>query len=294
VELLALVLLLLCLYVSDAVWWTTSNSLMLTGLRIGEFRAQYGPWLPLREGTGFFAPPLFPPFRHSFQFELDAEPESVRKPAKRAAVERQVAQALSQAKPLRRMGEGLWIYLFVITPLTIGTLGLARTWAPLLAVLVLWLAAIVFTYRRSWRTLYEKQATGWRSDAALMVLSPLGAIRAADRLTRKALNGVSGMRVMSVVTPNDEFCRIARLIYFDEPTPRQLVARRELDEILGSEGLGAALTAPPAKEPGMLGFCRRCHSQVMRDSGDCPDCMVVPITPFDAAAVRAENGHHAS
>ena len=29
--------------------------------------------------------------------------------------------------------------------------------------------------------------TGWRSDAALMVLSPLGAIRAADRLTRKAL-----------------------------------------------------------------------------------------------------------
>ena len=157
------------MYVSDAVWWTTSNSLMLTGSRIGEFRAQLGPSLPLREGTGFFAPPLFPPFRHSFQFELDAQPDTGRKPAKRASVERLAAQALSLAAPLRRLGEGLWIYLFVVVPLAIGSLGLIRTWAPLLALLALWLTAIVLTYRRSWRTLHEAHPSGWRSDAALMV-----------------------------------------------------------------------------------------------------------------------------
>ena len=123
-----------------------------------------------------------------------------------------------------------------------------------------------------------------------MVLSPLGAIRAADRLTRKALPGVSGMRVMSVVASRPKFCRIARLVYFDEATPRQLAAKRELDEILEAEDLRAALVAPPVKEPGMKGFCRRCHAQVMRDSGDCPDCVVVPISPFDGSSTGDESG----
>ena len=283
-SLLPLILVVWCVYVSDAVWWTTSNSLMLTGVRIGEFRAQHGPSLPLREGTGFFAPRLFPPFRYAFQFDIDAPPDAGRIPAKRAGVERLVTQVLSQAAPLRRLGEGLWIYLFVVVPLAIGSLGLARTWAPLLALLAIFLTAIVVTYRRGWRALHASHASGWRSDAALMVVSPLGAIRAADRLTRKALHEVSGMRVLSVIAPRHEFCRVARLVYFDEATPRQLDAKRELDEILESEGLRAALVAPPARDSGMLGFCRRCHAQVMRDGGDCPDCVVVPITPFDGQA----------
>ena len=89
---------------------------------------------------------------------------------------------------------------------------------------------------------------------------------------------------MSVVASRHEFCRIARLVYFDEATPRQLAAKRELDEILEADDLRAALVAPPVREPGMQGFCRRCHAQVMRDSGDCPDCVVVPITPFDGTS----------
>ena len=173
------------------------------------------------------------------------------------------------------------MFLFVIAPLAIGSLGLIRTWAPLLAVLVSWLTVIVLTYQRSWRRLHETQPSGWKSDAALMFLSPPGAIRAADRLTRKALHGLSALRVMSVISPNHEFGRIARLVYFDDPTPRQLAAKREIDEILESEGMLTTLVAPPAKDAGMKGFCRRCHGQVMRDSGDCPDCVVVPITPFD-------------
>ena len=44
--------------------------------------------------------------------------------------------------------------------------------------------------------------------------------------------------------------------------------------------------ATPVREPGMQGFCRRCHGQVMRDSGTCPDCVVVSITPFDATYPR--------
>jgi hypothetical protein len=38
----------------------------------------------------------------------------------------------------------------------------------------------------------------------------------------------------------------------------------------------------------MKGFCRRCHAQVMRDSGDCPDCVVMAITPFEKSATVDE------
>jgi len=285
VPLIPLILVLWCVYVSDALWWATSNSLILTGSRIGEFRAQHGPRLPVRDGMGFFAPPLFPPFRHSFEFDLGAGAEAGRKPAKRADIERRVALALSLAAPLRKLGEGLFIYLFVVAPLAISSFGPLRIWAPLLTILVVWLTAIVLTYRRSWRRLHQAHPSGWKSDAALMVLSPPGAILAADRLTRKALHGVSGMRVMSVITPAHEFCRTARLMYFDEPTPRQLAAKREIEEILESEGMDAVFVAPPVRESGMKGFCQRCHGQVMRDSGDCPDCLV-PITAFDEPDVR--------
>jgi hypothetical protein len=115
-----------------------------------------------------------------------------------------------------------------------------------------------------------------------MILSPLGASRAADRLTRKALHGLSPMRVVRVAATAEEFCRIARLVYFDEETPWHSAAKRDIDEILASDRLEDMFVATPVREPGMQGFCRRCHGQVMRDSGTCPDCVVVSITPFDA------------
>ena len=281
-ELLSLLLVIWCVYVSEALWWTTSSSLILTGTRLGDFRARLGPSLPVREGRGFFASPLLPPFRYSFECELERVADQGRSRASRASVERRVAQALAAATRLRSLGQGLFLYLFVVVPLAIGSLGLIRTWAPLLAILVVWLIAIVYTYRQSWQKVNHGKPSGWRGDAALMILSPLGASRAADRLTRKALHGLSPMRVVSVATTAEEFCRIARLVYFDEETPWHSVAKRDIDEILESDRLEDMFVATPVREPGMQGFCRRCHGQVMRDSGTCPDCVVVSITPFDA------------
>jgi hypothetical protein len=281
-DVLAVVLVVWCVYVSDAVWWTSSDALLFTGTRLGEFRARRGPSLDVKDGRGLFASSLVPPFQCSFECQLTASVDTKARPLKCADIEHRVRQALELSTPPRRLGEGLWVFLFILAPVTVAWRGLSGTWMVLLAILIAWIVAIVVTYRRSWRALYADNASGWRGDAALMILSPPGAIRAADRLTRHALRHMSSVRVMSVVAPADQFCEVARLLYFEDPTPRQETITREIDQLLESPALGPMFAAPPTQEPGMMGFCRRCHVQLLRGTGDCPDCVGLAITPFEA------------
>jgi hypothetical protein len=71
-DVVAVVLVIWCIYVSDAVWWTTSDALLFSGTRIGEFKARRGPSLDVRDGTGFFAARLLPPFQCSFECAIGA------------------------------------------------------------------------------------------------------------------------------------------------------------------------------------------------------------------------------
>jgi hypothetical protein len=254
---------------------------MLIGSRIGDFRAHKGASIELRDGKGFFLTTPLPPFRYAFECPITAESAAGAKRPKRSHTEQLVTQALSLASPLRRLGEGLWVYVFIVVPVTIATFGLLVVWLPLLLVLLVWLAVIVIMFRRSWLRLHPDKPAAWRSDAALMVLSPLGAIRVADRLTRSALADLGGLRVASVIAAPDEFCRLARLIYFDDDAPTDEGLKAEIDQIVESTRLRSKFDAAPTRDSGMLGFCRRCHTQVMRADGTCPDCVTQPITPFE-------------
>jgi hypothetical protein len=275
-EVVTLVGVLWCVYLSEIVWWTTDDHLILTGRRSGTFKGQYGPSLHLRDRQGFLAPSLVPPFAVLFECRLGGRSDT--RPAARSLVERSVARALTATVPLRQLGAGLWLYVFIVAPAVIVFFGLRRTWQPLVAVLAMWLLAIILTYRRSWTKLYPDRPGGWRNDAVLMALSPLGAIRAADRLSRNALADLSAMRVASVIASQDEFCRLARLVYFDIDARHD--ARQEIDRILEAERWAGIFVAPPAAESGMKGFCPRCHTQLLRDAGECPDCVGVLIRSF--------------
>ena len=281
-DVVAVVLVIWCIYVSDALWWTTSDALLFTGTRVGNFRARRGPSLDVRDGKGFFAAPLFPPFQCSFECVISADEDA--RPSKRVEIERRVRRSIELSQPLRMLGGGLWVFLFIVAPVAVAWWGLSSSWVLLLAILILWLVAIAVSYRRSWRALYSEDPHGWRGDAALMLLSPPGAIRAADRLTRHALQSSNALRVLEVLTTPEHFSEIARLLYFDEPTPRQTTARREIERLLESPALAHAFASPPEREPGMMGFCRRCHGQLLRGDGECPDCAWIVITPFEAEA----------
>jgi hypothetical protein len=275
-EAVTLLVVLWCVYLSEILWWTSDDRLILIGRRIGAFHGQYGPTVTVREGRGFYIPSFAPPFPHLFECQLgDGLPSRL---AARGLVERRVKAALAAAAPLRRLGAGLWIYVFIVAPAVIVLFGLRATWPFLLALLALWLLATILTYRRSWSRLYPEKPGDWSKDAFLMAFSPLGAPRAADRLTRGALDGLTAMRIASVVAPRDEFCRLARLVYFDSRARQE--TRQEIDHILEAEGWAAAFAAPPAAEPGMKGFCPRCCGQLLCDSGGCPDCAGVSIRPF--------------
>jgi hypothetical protein len=276
-----------CVYMSDALWWTCSDCLVLTGTEIGRFRARLGPSWEVRDGKGLLVLPLLPPFKHSFECSIAQATRNERRPTKRIDVERRVTEALKWARPVRRAAEILWFYLFVIGPVVIGTFGIAGTWPLLLAVLLALLALVIVLYRRSWLKVYGPKSSAWRSDAILLMLSPPGATRAADRLTRKAFADLGGLRVLSVVAPAHEFCRVARGLYFDDVELQPAGLRSNIDDILDAERLTAAFFAAPEREPGMDGFCCRCHGQVMRATGNCPDCVTVSVTPFETSQAPA-------
>jgi hypothetical protein len=280
VEILVFLVVLWCVYLSDSVWWIRQDTVVLSGSRVGQFTAQAGPSLEIRDGTGFALTSLFPPFTYSFECAFYRGNESTRSSPTDAQLERLATQALVLAAPLRRLGEGLWIYLFVVAPIVIATFGLARTWLVLVVILLLWLVAIVVMFRRAWRQLYAGTASAWKSDAILMVLSPLGAIRAADKLTRTALAASNPLQAASLVASPEEFCRLARLMYFDQTALLPPALKEDVDRILQKRRIRALFDAAPAREPGMTGFCPRCHTQVMRSSGNCPDCVELAVTPF--------------
>jgi hypothetical protein len=274
-DVLLLILVLWGVYVSDSLWWTTERSVVLFGDAAGSFSAQYGPSLRIRQDGGYYVCRLLPPFPSAFELNLDAAGSNG---ATVADVRQRVLDIHAASRRLRTLGEAFWWFLLVVAPVFALTFGLLRAILPLLVVAVAGLAITVVCYRRSWRELHGAAQSVWRGDAVLMLLSPPGAVRAADRLTRNALRGFPPMRVARALASDAEFCRLSRLIYFDAATSDPL--RHEIDALLDADGLRATFDAQPRREDGMKGFCPRCHELFLRDSGECPDCVDVTLRSF--------------
>ncbi len=272
-EALGLVLVAWLVYISDALWWITPERVVLSGRRAGEMRAQLGPAYTIRGDNGVFVPRLAPPFeRH---FELDAAAEGGKR-AKDAAIVAAAEAAMDAAKPLDRLGAWLWWFCFGIAPALLIVFGLRRVWLPLLIALFTAATVIVMQFARAWRTLYPADRDGWKGHALPMILSPLAAICAADALTRRACAPFDGFAVLGVLAANDDFLRIARRYYFSPE-------RHRLQPLVAARGLEGALLEPPIRTGAdMEGYCPRCHTQLIRSSGDCPECLDVPIVAFGA------------
>ena len=272
-EALGLVIVAWLVYVSDALWWIKPERVVLSGRQAGNLRAQLGPAYTIRDDSGVFIPRLIPPFeRH---FEIDAMGGGGKR-AKDAAIVAAAETAIAAARPLDRLGTALWCYCFGAAPALMLSLGLRRVWVWLVLGLFSIAFVIVARFAGAWRTVYPNDRNGWKSDALPMILSPLAAICAADTLTRRTCAAYDGFAVLAALAARDEFLRIARLYYFSPD--RQL-----LQPLLAARGLELALLEPPARASDeMEGYCPRCHTQLLRSSGDCPECREVPIVSFRA------------
>ncbi len=267
-------------YLSETVWWVRDRQLVLTGRTIGAFRAHYGPrWLVSRE-QGTFCPRFIPPFEYSFAFDPGGARRSsrVKDPARVVHAARDVIEAAAR---LKLIGEAIFGYVFVVIPVVIALFGFLRTWIILLGLLVASILVAAFAYRSAWRRLYPSNPRGWRSHAALMVVSPLGTIRAADRLTRTALAEYAPMIALTMLATRGEAVRVARLAYFDSGTRETPPVFNRDDYALIAPLMAADVLAPPARENAeMRGYCPRCHAQLTHATGLCPDCHTIGIFRF--------------
>jgi hypothetical protein len=270
-EVLGLVTVAWLVYAFDALWWVGPDRIVLSGRDARGLRAQIGPAFALRGDAGVFVPKLIPAFDHHFEVSAAADG---RKPVSDAVILQTASAAIAAARPLERLGTALWGFCFLLAPALMLGFGLSRVWIALVAILLVTAIAIVICFARAWRTLLPKDKNGWTSEAAALILSPLAAIRAADTLTRRVCAGFDGLAVVGALATEEEFLRIARLHYFAP-------GRARLEALLAAKGLTAAVLAPPARHGSeMKGYCPRCHVQLVRDRGDCPECPDVPIVAF--------------
>lgn len=280
-ELLSLLAVAWIVYISDAAWWVGHGTLVLTGRAPGAFRVRAGPQYAVRQDSGFLFTGTIPPFSSSFELTAPGEGEK----AALEHIRQTAAVAMTAAAPLRWLGASLWGFTFVIAPASIVLVGLYRAWLPVVAGLFGSALVIVVVFARAWRAVHPASPRGWTSDAVPMLLAPLGAIRAADKLTRRALQRFNGIAVAGALATDEEFIRLARLWYFERGEREQPEIERdiraEVDRLLAARALTDAFHAPPPPEfPGVEGYCPRCRTQLMRAGGWCPDCVTVPIQPL--------------
>ena len=278
-DVLGLVLVAWIVYLWDAAWWVGPDSIVLTGRQASCMHVARGPRWVLRGDAGVFIPRLIPPFN----YHLEVQPRmAAAGGADDAVIVAAAEAAFAAARPLLGLGAALWGFCFVAAPALMAAFGLKRVWIALAAVLFGAAILIVGVFARSWRRLYPHDRTGWRSHALPMILSPLAAICAADVLTRAACASFSGVAVAAALAPRDEFLRMARLYYFP------VGGDDELKSVLAAKGLTASLFVPPdRRDPDMVGFCPRCHTQLSRSSGMCPDCGDVAVVAFEPELLTA-------
>jgi hypothetical protein len=188
-------------------------------------------------------------------------------------------RAITAVRPLVRLCTLLWFYCFVIAPVLIVTLGLQRVWLPVLVGLFTLATIVVVCFARKWRVLRPHDPGGWSVKAVPMILSPLAAICAADTLTRSACASFDGLAAVAALATRDDFVRIARLHYFSPGDATSAGASR-LQSIVDTSVLAAILEAPLPESEEMKGYCPRCHTQLLRADGDCPECYRIAILPF--------------
>jgi hypothetical protein len=272
-EVLGLVLVAWLVYVSDAVWWIKPDRIVLYGPAGCKLGAQLGPRFVLRGSSGLFIPGLFPAFH--MHFEVDATSGAAQRTKERDIVA-VAEQACAAARRLHQLATILWVHCFVLAPALLVTFGLRRVWIFIIVGLFGGAVVIVGFFARAWRFLYPSDSPGWKREVLPMVLSPFAAICAADTLTRPLFLSFNGLAVVRALATRQDFLRIVRFYYFrDDPNPavHGLLARDVED----------AVRTPPARAGmEMEGYCPRCHTQLTRLTGTCPECLDIEIVPFDA------------
>jgi hypothetical protein len=184
-------------------------------------------------------------------------------------------------------------WVFLATPLFIGSLGLALTWPWLLIGLVLLCGLNAALFFRAHRRLYPERDDERFAHLLMALLFPPAGMRARDLLSRPLLETFHPLAVAKELCPATEFDdlagRVVRELRHPRP-PRSGLAvealsvwsgfheslRQAVEQFLVRHGLSPdQFTVPPTpSDPECRSYCPRCHAQFVRVDGGCSDCGV--------------------
>jgi len=219
------------------------------------------------------------------------------------AVEKRWQEAQSLLKPVRRLANALFIFLFAAAPCLIWRLGLGLSWPGLLiALLVLTIANAVY-FRRAHRKLFPKLEDERFTFTLTVALAPTTAMRAHDLLARTSCETFHPLAVAKVLLTAADFERFARRVLLDLRHPAQPVCpgggpELEAAEQHGRTALRAAAedflrqagcdleklcAAPAPADEACRAYCLRCEAQFTSLEAQCADCGGLAVVAFPAA-----------
>lgn len=268
------------IYVAECLFWVEPEAIVLTGARPRRWRARVGPLLALGRKGGVVLAPLLPPLAtladwpasSAFLPRVGGPGTDLSRKALKQATTR-VELFFDAAEPVWISCNTLWLFLFCITPAVVVWRGIPGTWPVLL---VVGLALVAFTLLGFWqahRDLYPDAVSERRSKTILMALSPLGAIRAVDHLSRRLFADTHPLIAAQALCRSEDAVSLARSLYYSPPDRDPAVR-----DFLEACGLWERVAAPPRElDPATIAYCPRCHTQYVRSLAACADCSGVAL-----------------
>ncbi|MBL8857331.1 MAG: hypothetical protein JNL28_02345 [Planctomycetes bacterium] len=204
------------------------------------------------------------------------------------------------ARSVRHLCLAEWLFVFAVTPIVGVSFGLASSWLPLLAGLVVLQTAVTIAFARAHAGLYPDEKRARRSEVFLIALSPPSAMRAVDALSRDLLAEFHPLAAACAFVPRDEFEELCERNLRDllHPLPMARVAAdpavraaaaewqarmlAALETFAQQEGVARALwrEPPPRFADDCLAYCPRCTRQFTVQSGTCERCQGLELVSF--------------
>jgi hypothetical protein len=215
------------------------------------------------------------------------------------AADRRWRDFREQTMVVRRLTNGLFIYLFALTPAVIWWIGLLRCWPWLVAGLLAFDITTAIIFRRVHRAFYPEANEERFTHFLTVLLSPATTIRALDILSRPLLEAFHPLVLAKILCHEEEFSDYARQIWLELRYPgkagRPQESAAEAVERQWRETLQDAVAAflrhqgvnperltrvPAPADSSSRSYCPRCGAQFTLTEGVCDDCGGVSLIPF--------------
>lgn len=269
----SLLAILAVIYLADCIYWVPRAGLSVT--------RWIGPKWKLRDPSATFGnqkgaialanplPPLGVASRCAGQ-GLDTD-----------AILKRVAEFDRISKPLRTMGNILFVFLFIISPLVVWRFGVLATLLPLIAGIYAQAILISWRFAKAHKQLYPTRSADRLTPLLTMLLAAPSAVRAQDILGRPLLEEFHPLAVAKALCLDADFQTLAPQILRRAKFPPGNAAPddRFLSEIESNLRISAAdFVKPPAPtDPSHKRYCARCLQQFTADAKVCNDCVGRPL-----------------